>query len=47
MDYTLYAKAVVFAVECHRGQKRSETEGEIDYIVHPLRVAEHVRRLAG
>ena len=43
----MYAKAVVFAFECHRGQKRSEAGGEVDYIVHPLRVAEHLRRLAG
>ena len=47
VDYTLYAKAVVFAFEQHRGQKRSEADGEIDYIVHPLRVAEHLRWLAG
>jgi guanosine-3',5'-bis(diphosphate) 3'-pyrophosphohydrolase len=26
---------------------RSEPDGEADYIVHPLRVAEHLRRLAG
>ena len=47
MDYTLYAKAVAFACEAHRGQKRTEAGGEVDYVVHPLRVAEHVRRLAG
>ena len=43
----MYAKAVAFAVECHRGQKRAEPGGEVDYVVHPVRVAEHVRRLAG
>ena len=47
MDYTLYAKAVAFACDQHRGQKRAEAGGEVDYIVHPLRVAEHLRRLAG
>ena len=47
IDYTLYAKAVAFACEQHRGQKRTEADGEVDYVVHPLRVAEHVRRLAG
>ena len=46
-DYTLYANAVAFACEQHRGQKRIEAGGEVDYIVHPLRVAEHVRRLGG
>ncbi len=47
MDYTLFAKAIAFACEQHRGQKRSEADGEIDYVVHPIRVAEHVRQLAG
>ncbi len=47
MDYRLYASAVVFAFEQHRGQKRHEAGGETDYIVHPLRVAEHLRRRAG
>jgi guanosine-3',5'-bis(diphosphate) 3'-pyrophosphohydrolase len=47
LDYTLYAKAIVFACEQHRGQKRIEADGEVDYIIHPLRVAEHLRRLAG
>ena len=47
MDYTLYAKAVAFACEQHRGQKRTEVGGEVDYVVHPLRVAEHVRHIAG
>ena len=47
MDYTLYANAVAFACEQHRGQKRSEADGEIDYVVHPIRVAEHLRRIAG
>ena len=47
MDYTLYARAIAFACEQHRGQKRSEADGEVDYVVHPLRVAEHLRRLAG
>ena len=46
MDYTIVARAVVFAFEQHRGQKRLEAEGQVDYIVHPLRVAEHLRRLA-
>lgn len=47
MDYTLYAKAVTFASEQHRGQKRTEADGEVDYVVHPIRVAEHLRHLAG
>ena len=47
MHYTDYARAVVFAFEQHRGQKRLESAGETDYIVHPLRVAEHLRALAG
>lgn len=47
MDYTLFAKAIVFACEQHRGQKRTEADGEVDYVVHPIRVAEHLRRLAG
>lgn len=47
MDYAVLARAIVFAFEQHRGQRRSEAGGEVDYIVHPLRVAEHLRRLAG
>ena len=47
MEYTLFAKAIAFACEQHRGQKRAEADGEVDYVVHPLRVAEHLRRLAG
>jgi GTP diphosphokinase / guanosine-3',5'-bis(diphosphate) 3'-diphosphatase len=46
VDYTAYAKAVVFACEQHRGQTRTEADGEVDYVVHPIRVAEHVRRIA-
>jgi guanosine-3',5'-bis(diphosphate) 3'-pyrophosphohydrolase len=46
-DYALIARAIVFAVEQHRGQTRQEHGGAVDYVVHPLRVAEHVRRLAG
>lgn len=46
MDYTAYAKAVAFACTQHLGQKRTEFDGEVDYVVHPIRVAEHVRRLA-
>ena len=46
MDYTIYAKAVVFACEQHRGQKRTEADGKVDYVIHPIRVAEHVRRMA-
>jgi guanosine-3',5'-bis(diphosphate) 3'-pyrophosphohydrolase len=46
VDYTNLAKAIVFACERHRGQKRSEADGEVEYVVHPLRVAEHVRRFA-
>ena len=46
-DYTLIAKAIAFACEQHRGQKRTESDGEVDYVVHPIRVAEHLRRLAG
>jgi GTP diphosphokinase / guanosine-3',5'-bis(diphosphate) 3'-diphosphatase len=45
MDYTIYARAVAFACEQHRGQKRTEADGEVDYVVHPIRVAEHVRRM--
>jgi guanosine-3',5'-bis(diphosphate) 3'-pyrophosphohydrolase len=47
VDYTAYAKAIAFAIEQHRGQKRVEPGGEVDYVVHPIRVAEHVRRVAG
>jgi guanosine-3',5'-bis(diphosphate) 3'-pyrophosphohydrolase len=47
VDSSLYAKAVAFACEQHRGQKRIESGGEVDYVVHPIRVAEHVRRVAG
>jgi len=47
VDYTLFAKAIAFACEQHRGQKRQEADGEVVYVVHPLRVAEHLRRLAG
>lgn len=47
MDLSLYNRAVLFAVEAHRGQKRIEVDGETDYVVHPLRVAEHLSRLAG
>lgn len=47
MDYSLFAKAVAFACEQHRGQKRTEADGEVDYVVHPVRVSEHLRRLAG
>jgi guanosine-3',5'-bis(diphosphate) 3'-pyrophosphohydrolase len=46
VDYTVYARAVVFACEQHRGQKRTEAGGEVDYVVHPIRVAEHVRHIA-
>jgi guanosine-3',5'-bis(diphosphate) 3'-pyrophosphohydrolase len=46
VDYTLYAKAVVFAMRQHQGQVRRESEGESDYVIHPIRVAEHLRRLA-
>jgi len=47
VDYTLYAKAVVFAFEQHRGQKRTEEPGDVAYVIHPIRVSEHLRRLAG
>ena len=47
MDYRQFAHAVVFASEAHRGQKRLEGGAEVDYVVHPLRVAEHVRRIGG
>jgi guanosine-3',5'-bis(diphosphate) 3'-pyrophosphohydrolase len=46
VNYTNSAKAVAFACEQHQGQKRTEAGGEVDYVVHPLRVAEHVRHLA-
>jgi guanosine-3',5'-bis(diphosphate) 3'-pyrophosphohydrolase len=47
VDYTVYAKAVTFACDQHRGQQRTEADGQVDYVVHPIRVAEHVRRMAG
>lgn len=46
MDYTIYAQAVAFACEVHRGQKRSEFGRVVNYVVHPLRVAEHLRHRA-
>lgn len=46
MHYTLFANAVVFAAREHHGQTRNEASGEVDYVIHPIRVAEHLRRLA-
>ena len=44
MDYARYVKAVVYAFAQHAGGRR---HGGEPYIEHPLRVAEHLRRLAG
>ena len=47
LNYTIYAKAVVFACEQHHGQQRVEGDEDVDYVVHPIRVAEHVRHFVG
>ena len=50
----LLGKALVLAMRCHAGQTRtvpsdpaSDSQGRVPYLVHPFRVAEFVRRLAG
>ena len=47
LDYTRYTQAVVYAFQQHQGQKRIEANGVVDYIVHPLRVTEHLRHIVG
>jgi len=44
VDYTTIAQAILYAVQQHRGQQRHDGQ---PYVIHPLRVAEHVRRLGG
>ena len=42
MDNELYVKALAFANEKHAGQTRKD--GDTPYIVHPIAVAELVRK---
>ena len=44
MNYSKYVDAVMFAMRKHEHQKRDDGQ---PYIVHPLRVAESLRAIAG